>query len=123
MNNLQIIGNLTKDAEVKELGGKKCMVFTIAVNDKDSKGEKSTMYVNCYKYSEKTGVVDYLKKGGQVFASGKLVVKDAEKDGKRYVNINLLVNTIELLGGGERVQQSTSEQPAPTPQQPEELPF
>ena len=53
----------------------------------------STYYeVSCHK----SGVIEYLKKGTQVFATGRLLVSNREKDGKTYTNLYVTASQVCL---------------------------
>lgn len=94
MNNATFIGNLGKDAELKELeGGKKVINFSIAVQD----GKDNTIWVDCAKWSEKTGVLPYLKKGTKVAVTGNVGIRKWEGGAA----LTLRVLDLELLGQKE----------------------
>lgn len=91
MNNCNFIGNLGKDAELKELeGGKKVINFDIAVADGK---DRPPLWVSCAKWSEKTGVLPYLKKGTKVGVSGTVGIRKWEGG----ATITLRVLDLELL--------------------------
>ncbi len=75
LRRITVIGNLTKDAEVKDVQNRKAINFTVAVNEyfKDDKGEKlekSTFY-NCVIWRESNvNVANFLTKGTKVFIEG-----------------------------------------------------
>ena len=116
MNNIQIIGNIGKDAEIKTTpNGKRYISFSVATNEKVN-GEKQTTWFNCTKWLQPTDngtVANYIKKGGQIFASGKVSARVYES--KAYLEVN--VATIELIGSAqdsasnEHVQQPQAQQP------------
>lgn len=92
MNNATFIGNLGKDAELKELdGGKKVINFSIAVQD----GKDNTLWVDCAKWSEKTGVLPYLLKGTKVAVTGNVGIRKWDTG----ATITLRVIDLELIGG------------------------
>ncbi len=91
-NNVQLIGRLGQDPQIKNFDeGKKMATFSIAVNDYyyNNNGEKveDTQWHNVVVWGKKSEVVEnYLKKGSEIAVSGKLVNRSYEKDGeKRYV--------------------------------------
>lgn len=121
-----LTGRLGKDAEVKTLeGGKKVMNYSVAVEI--GYGEnKSTLWVDCAQWSEKTGVAEYLKKGTQVAVTGEPGIRKWEGGAA----MTLRVDKVELLGGNKPAQpeqaqvqqQMPAHQPEPiTP--PDDLPF
>lgn len=92
MNNCTFIGRLGKDAELKELGeGKKVLNFSIAVDDGK---DKPPVWIDCARWSEKTGILPYLKKGTQVAVSGNIGLRKWETGS----TITLRVGDIRLLG-------------------------
>ena len=94
MNNATFIGNLGKDAELKELeGGKKVINFSIAVQD----GKENTLWIDCAKWSEKTGVLPYLKKGTKVAVTGNVGIRIWAGGAA----LTLRVLDLELLGQKE----------------------
>lgn len=111
MNNCTFIGRLGKDAELKELdGGKKVLNFSIAVDDGK---DKPPIWIDCARWSEKTGILPYLKKGTQVAVSGNIGLRKWENG----ASITLRVADVKLLGGGQ------SEQPNAAVEPIESLPF
>jgi single-strand DNA-binding protein len=99
MVQLQLIGALGKDATVNTTqNGKTVINFTVAVNT--GYGEnKTTLWVDCSKWGEKTGVADFLKKGTKVYVSGEPALKSYQKqDGTTGTSLSLTVANIELLG-------------------------
>ena len=95
MIRLEAIGNLAKDAEVKEIQSlqNKAIQFSIAVN---LKKDDPPIWVSCTKWVKpggSTNVANYLKKGTQVFVSG--LPKTFEHDGKAFQE--LVVFELKLL--------------------------
>lgn len=128
MISLLVIGNLGKDAEVKEVNGKKVIEFTVAHSQKLKDGSTKTTWVQCSKWGDTTAVAPYMKKGGKVAVEG---IPEAQgwtnKEGQAQATLRLMVNRIELLGGGA---QATEGQPAAsnvvntdTPEEISDLPF
>lgn len=99
-----IIGYLGADAEYKNENGKEFVVFRIANTDKwtDDNGLKheQTTWVDCI-MSGKPKVLEFLKKGQQVYASGSgsLRVYSSAKDKCMKAGLTINVRQIELLGG------------------------
>lgn len=94
LNVCYLIGNLVKDAEVKEMStGKKKQVFTLAVND-DYKPAGATEWVkrayflDCYVIGKEYAK---LTKGQCVIINGKLITKTYEVGGvkKKYVAVEV----------------------------------
>jgi len=92
MQQIQIIGNLGKDAEVKTFSEKPYTVFSVAVKVKDT-----TTWFNVYKYGANDNLRPYLKKGTKVFIQGSFSYKVDEKDGKTFVNLNVNCDSLQLI--------------------------
>jgi single-strand DNA-binding protein len=129
MNRLQTIGNITSDAEVKDVNGKKAINFSLATNEKykDANGTivEKTYYYGCTIWRESNvNISEYLTKGTKVFVEGKPdveVYKDKNGDVKGAIKIN--VSNIELLGGGSKKETQTSTSNNNTKKDDDDLPF
>ncbi len=107
-NNVQLIGNLGMNPEVKTLeSGSTVAKFSIATSDryKNNKGEQveDTTWHNVVAWGKTAEIAEkFLKKGSQIAIDGKLTNRSYEaKDGtKRYVS-EILVNEILMLGAKE----------------------
>jgi single-stranded DNA-binding protein len=92
-------GRLTRDAEVKTgKDGQKFLSFTIA-NNKLLKGERVTTFFNVISYNDffiKRQETDTaFKKGRLLIVSGNPSETMSVKDGKTYLNRNIIANNIE----------------------------
>ncbi|MFC1748808.1 single-stranded DNA-binding protein [Pseudomonadota bacterium] len=104
LNKVQLIGNLTRDPEVKQIpGGQAVASFSIATNLSwtDQSGQKQDRpefhnIVAWRKLAEICG--QYLKKGGKIYIEGRLQTRDWEgEDGiKRYKTEIVADNMIML---------------------------
>lgn len=117
MLQVEIIGNIGNDAQVKDFNGKKYIAFNVAHSEKfkNQQGVETerTTWVSVLKPGEST-VAQYLKKGTPVFVRGDLSVK-AYKDnaGNWQVGVNCLAREVQLLPGGKRDQNAGTQQEAP----------
>lgn len=97
MNQIILIGRLTKDAESKTTNtGKKVANFTLAV----SKGKDQAQFFNCIAW-EKTAeiVLQYTNKGSQIAIMGELQNRSWDKpDGSKGYATDIVVREVELLG-------------------------
>jgi len=104
---MNIIGRLTRDAEVRTLSSKKQVVnFSIATNDnyRNKQGERieQTTYFDCsYWISPK--VAEILTKGALVELSGRAYTSAwIGKDGEAHAGLNFHTSQIKVHGGGEK---------------------
>lgn len=120
MNNATFIGNLGRDAELKELdGGKKVINFSIAVPD----GKDKTLWISCAKWSEKTGVLPYLLKGVKVAVTGNVGLRKWESDKGSGAELTLRVIDLELLGGKQEAAAQTTDPVTASMEPEDDLPF
>lgn len=130
MRKFIVVGaNLTKDAEVKDIGGRKAINFSIAYNEffLDEKGEKMelTDYYNCVIWRDSNvNIAKYLTKGTMVAIQG--VPKDElykNKEGEIKSAIKIVVNEIKLLRGGTNPSDSTNNNCTGKSNNGDDLPF
>ncbi len=104
---MNIIGRLTRDAEVRTLSNEKKVVnFSIATNDsyKNKQGERieQTTYFNCA-YWLSTKVATLLTKGTLVELTGRVGTRAwVDKDGEPKSGLNFHTSQIKLHGGGRK---------------------
>lgn len=127
LNQCNFIGNLGRDPEVKTLpGGDTVCSFSIACSEtwKDKQtGERkeSTEWINCVIYGKLADVAgQYLKKGSQVFLSGKMKTRkwqDKQTGQDRYTT-EIHVSDMKMLGGKpDGAGAGQQQRPAPAQQQ------
>jgi len=80
MKKISIIGNVTKDAEVRAFeGGRSVINFDVAVNErfKDRNGQKQerTSYIRCAMWREVTTIAQYITKGTKLYVEGSLLIQ------------------------------------------------
>lgn len=92
MNNVQLLGNLAKDVDLRYTkNGKPVAAFTVAATNtyKDQTGEakEMTSFVNCVAWGKNGEYMSQFMKGQKVFVQGRLQTRSYEaNDGtKRYV--------------------------------------
>lgn len=115
MNRIELIGRLTKDAEIRQTqSGKTCANWTLAVDrpyaKKDS-GQPTADFIRCQAWERTAGVIQqYTHKGSQVGVSGRLQTREYDdKDGKRQFITEVIVEHLDLL---EKRQEAAASQPA-----------
>lgn len=108
LNRAQIIGNLTRDPEVRVAGGQKVATFGVAttLSWKDATGtrKEKTEFHNIVAWRKLAEICElYLKKGTKVYIEGRMQTRDWEgEDGvKRYKTEILADNMIMLDKKGQ----------------------
>lgn len=124
MLQLEVIGNLGNDAEIKEFSGKKYVSMNIAHSEKKKDGSENTVWVSVLWYGDGGGLFQYLKRGCKVFLRGRLVPKAyTDKQNQPQCALNMYANEVNLCGGK---QESTRQDAATTsvaPNPDDDLPF
>jgi single-strand DNA-binding protein len=118
MNKVFLIGNLTKDPEIRSTqAGKKVASFSIAVNEgKDGTGQEVVQYFNVTAWDRTADIVEsYVKRGHKICVIGKLKNRSWDKpDGTKAYATDITADQIELLTSrveAERINQTTGSTP------------
>ncbi len=106
MNNVILIGRLTKDPELRyiQATGRAVTSFSIAVDRefRGSNGERQADFFNVVVWGKMAeNVANYLEKGRQVAVDGRIENRSYENDKgeKRYVT-EIIANKVEFWGCG-----------------------
>lgn len=98
MNKVILIGNITKELELRKTQTNKSVVeFSIAINEGYG-DNKTTEYVNitCWeKLAER--IVQYCRKGHKIGVEGRIKTDSYEKQGQKVYRTYVLANNIEFL--------------------------
>ena len=144
MLNLNLIGNLGKDAETKNINGKEYISFSVASTEK--KGEQECTTWISVLAGNNPNLLPYLKKGQQVFVSGRMSASIYQSQNNIGMDISVFASTLQLCGGKREevtassastvnpspIRQPVSQSPAPFPppvddsgnsKDPDDLPF
>lgn len=105
LNQCSFIGRLGKDPDIRYMpSGDAIATFSIGCGSqwKDKSGEKqeSTEWVSITAFG-KLGEIcgEYLKKGSQVFVSGRMKTDKYEKDGVTRYSTKIVAEKMQMLGG------------------------
>jgi len=125
LNKAMIIGNLTRDPEVRTTpSGQTVATFGIATNlvwtDADGQKQQKVEFHNVVAW-RKLGEIcgTWLKKGKQIYLEGRLQTRDwVGQDGVRKYRTEIIADNMIMLGsagGGNTSQPSTPSMPASSP--------
>lgn len=99
-NRITLVGNLTRDPEIKYVdgGGKAVTKFALAINRK-TKGADETMYIDIVAWDRLGEICNqYLKKGMSALVEGRLVIRDfTNKDGEKKKAIEVVASDMQML--------------------------
>jgi single-strand DNA-binding protein len=125
MNNVTLIGRLTKDVELRYTQAQEPMAiakFTIAVDRKNKKDEQSADFINCIAFKKTAEFIEkYFTKGMKIAIQGHIQTGSYEgKDGKKVYTTEVAVDNCEFVekkeaapsnsGGWEKIPQGIEEE-------------
>jgi len=98
MNNINIIGNLTKDVELKYTQNNKAITtVTLAVNEGYGDSQK-TYFIDVQVWEKQAeNLAKYCGKGSKIAVSGKLVQQTWEYEGKKQSKVLIQANSVMFL--------------------------
>ena len=108
MNNVNIVGGLVRDAELKTLpNGTACLNFSVAVSEYMGSGKEDwNNYFDCTMFGKRaSSLAQYMGKGQKVAIEGKLHQDRWEKEGSKHSRVIVKVNNIDLVGAKKSAAQ------------------
>lgn len=116
MNNVQIMGRLTKEPDVR-MGQKKIARFTLAVK----RDKENSDFINCVAFDKTAEFAErYLRKGKRAIVEGKIQTGSYEKDGRKVYTTDVIANKVTAID----YEQVEYAQPQPQPEiqrQPQQM--
>jgi single-strand DNA-binding protein len=105
VNRVVLIGNVTKDPEVRQAGSTPVCTIRLACNERQKKGDEWVDHaefvdVVCWGKTA-TNVGEYVRRGKQLYVEGKLRTREYEKDGQKRYRTEVNADQVLFLGGGE----------------------
>lgn len=110
MNKLAIIGNLTKDPELRKTqSGTSVCSFDVAVNrrNRQEPGEVDYFKVTAWNGLAET-CAKYLAKGRKIYAAGPVRLDKREHNGKTYADMVITAEDIEFLSTQNRAESAAA---------------
>lgn len=123
LNRAQLIGNVTKDPEVRQTsGGQMVASFSIATNsswvDKTGQRQEKAEFHNVVIWGKLAEVAQqYVKKGKKIFVEGRMQTRDWDgEDGVKRYKFEIVVDSMIMLDragapSGEGVESTYERQP------------
>lgn len=120
MNSVNIIGNITKDIELKYTQNNKAVTtVTVAVNEGYGDSQK-THFLDVQIWEKLAeNLAKYCGKGSKIAVSGKLIQQSWEYEGKKQSKVLIQANNVMFLDTKKEVQASKEENKI-TPEEVEE---
>jgi single-strand DNA-binding protein len=102
-NRCTFVGNLTKDPETRDAGGKQVAKFSLAINRKSKQGDE-TMYIDVVAWERLSEICQqYLRKGMSVLIEGRLAIrKYDDRDGNKRTAVEIVANDMQMLDSKAR---------------------
>lgn len=115
MNTVHLMGNITKNLELRYTpNGKAILSFSIAHNDdyKDAQGNvvKRCYFIDCKSFGKTAEFIGkYWIKGKQILIEGKLVQETwKDKEEKNHSKVVVIVERVHFTGKKEKEAEATS---------------
>lgn len=123
-NRVVLVGNLTRDVELKYVGdGKAVANFGLAVNEK-YKDKEETTFVDLTAWGRTAEIIsEYTSKGSQLMIEGRLKLDQWEQDGVKRSKLKVVVDKAILLGGKHAPVPTPTSGAEHTPAVDDEAPF
>lgn len=116
MNNVVLVGRLTRDPEISANGDLTIARMTVACDrpGKKEEGKQSADFVPCVAFGKTAEAIDkYSYKGQRVSVNGSVSTGSYEKDGVKKYTFNINVNRVEFLEW-QNEENRTAAEPEPS---------
>ena len=98
MNQVILIGNVTKDPTITKTQNSTMARYTIAVARPKKDGERQADFISCKAYGKGAEFAErFLHKGTKIAVEGKIDAGSYEKDGQRIYYTDVLVFSHEFV--------------------------
>lgn len=112
MNNISLMGRLTRDVELKVIdNGTSISKFSVAVNRdfKNKDGEYEADFFNCVAFKHTADFVKtYFKKGQMIGLTGRVQIRKWDKDGENRYTTEIIVSNVSFAGEKRNPEQAQS---------------
>lgn len=102
LNNVQLMGRIAQDLELKKAGDNNYIRFTLCVDSdfKGSDGEYRTDFINCIAWNSTAEFINsYFKKGGLICVLGRISTGNYEnKDGQTVYTTDIIIKQAYFTG-------------------------
>lgn len=114
MQQIQIIGNLGEDAQIRDVNNQKFVSFRVACTEKRRDGENLvdvTTWYSCSMNRVSSKIVDYLVKGAKVFVQGlpTYALYDSATFHCKMIDVRIFVDKVQLCDLKREISQESNE--------------
>lgn len=98
MNNINLVGRVATDLQLKESKGRTYIKFNLAVPRRGKK--ETTDFIPCIAFEKTAELIDkYLKKGDMLSVIGQLITNQYERNGEKRTSYDVSIDHIGFIGG------------------------
>ena len=102
MNNVNLLGRISTELNLKEINNKKILNFSIAIND--IKDKTSFIPITAFDTLAEN-ISKYQKKGNQIAISGFLQDNNyTDKDGNKRYSLNIIASRVDFISNKEAIK-------------------
>ena len=102
MNNVNLLGRISTELNLKEINNKKILNFSIAIND--IKDKTSFIPITAFDTLAEN-ISKYQKKGNQIAISGFLQDNNyTDKDGNKRYSLNVVASRVDFISNKEAIK-------------------
>ena len=117
MNNVNLTGRITKDAEAKaktDGNGYYCYFCLAVDNGKNKAGERLTEFIDVIAYDQQASFLgNYVKKGDLIEVSGRLHVSNREDEaGNKTKRVTVIAYNVAILQSKQRAETNSDDKEA-----------
>ena len=114
LNSCNFIGRMVRDPEVRFAATGTAMCnFTLACGWK-TKEKEGTEFVRVVAYNKLAEVIgEYMKKGSQMYISGRMSTREYEKDGAKRYSTEVIADRMQMLGHAKGSEDAPKPKQAP----------
>jgi single-strand DNA-binding protein len=117
LNQVLLIGNLTKEPELRSTpGGTNVLSFSLACNrsfkDKNDQWQEAADFVNCVAWGSIAERINkFVAKGKRIFVTGRLQTRSWDKDGQKHYATEVVVSDVVLIDFAEKTETNNVQEP------------
>ena len=118
MNNVNLLGRICKDIELKYSGSNTAFCsFTLAVNRAYKKeGQPDADFISCKAFGKTAETIQkYCEKGRQIAVTGRIQTGSYEKDGNRVYTTDVMIDSFYFADSKKSDGQATTVNPDAEP--------
>lgn len=107
LNKVMLIGNITRDPELRQAGGTSVCGLGLALSrkykSKDGEQKEETCFVDVTAWGRTAElIVQYCAKGDPLMVEGRLKLDQWEKDGQKRSKISVTAENVQFLGNRQK---------------------